>query len=295
MSTAKIVGKLVYATVMTAVRCGFALGSRVVPQQAAIKAEALFTTPQGTRSRQFRDLPPPQQTSIPSAYGELCCYEWPGSGAKRALLVHGWSGSPVQFRALIATLLKQGYGVVCYDQPAHGRSHGKRASLPDFMTGLHAVFSHYPYFDLALAHSLGGTALARFLADSTGTSPVGKVVLAAAPADIEDVTRRFAAMLWLTEPVRGRMQQQIEQRYAQPMTEFAAGKYAKRIKVPVMIAHDKYDREVPFQDAAILHRAIEQSHLLEVDAGGHQKFLKQEQFLDSVMTFANSTAGRSGQ
>lgn len=294
-SVSKVVGKGIYTAVITLLRCRSVLCSYLAPKLAARQADRLFTTPQQGKQKSFRDVPPPQQTMISTAYGKLCCYRWPApeqggkpSSQPKVLLIHGWSGSPLQFQDVIKELVGQGCEVLTYDQPAHGRSEGKRASLPDFNAALQEILTQCGPFDVAIGHSLGATALAYTIAG--GDQRVGKAILAAAPSDIERATKRFAHILWFSEPVRRMMQDRIEQRYGQLMSLFSVTYYGMKIKVPTLVVHDQSDKEVPFEDAQCMHREIAGSKLVKLSASGHQRMLKHPEFVRSVGQFMHTAA-----
>ena len=58
--------------------------------------------------------------------GELALTCW-GNSSPSVLLMHGWGGSRAQMTGFVEPLLKAGYRVVAYDQPAHGDIPFKRA------------------------------------------------------------------------------------------------------------------------------------------------------------------------
>lgn len=283
------IGHGILLGVMAMLRSHFLLCCRVLPDLATGQAERLFCTPRRIKSKPFEGLPPPQEVMLDTAHGRLCCYRWVDPELPRQqkiLLVHGWSGSPQQFQHLARRLLQSGCEIATYDQPAHGSSEGRRVSLPDFIDALDQVLARFGPFDSVLGHSLGGAAVAyRLSRDGKG---IGRAILAAAPADIESVTQRFAKSLWITEPVRRRMQHRIEERYGQMMSRFSADVYAARISTPVLVAHDQYDEEVPFDDAKRLHKEIANSSLLALDAEGHHRMLKHPTFIESVAQFVTT-------
>ncbi|HEY6073502.1 MAG TPA: alpha/beta fold hydrolase, partial [Anaerolineales bacterium] len=65
---------------------------------------------------------------LPFADGELAVTAW-GKGGLAVLLMHGWGGSRAQMTGFVDPLLEAGYGVVAYDQPAHGESEGRMTNL----------------------------------------------------------------------------------------------------------------------------------------------------------------------
>ena len=59
----------------------------------------------------------------------LTTYTWGDPTRQPAvLLAHGWSSFGLRFLPWVAPLRRAGYAVVTFDQPAHGRSSGRRDS-----------------------------------------------------------------------------------------------------------------------------------------------------------------------
>ena len=108
---------------------------------------------------------------------ELACWRW-GTGPL-VMLTHGWGSRAGRWSSLIPLLLESGLSAVAFDAPAHGRSSGNTASMPEFARALLAVRAHLGAAPrAAVGHSLGGAATA--LALSMGFD-AGRAVLIAAP------------------------------------------------------------------------------------------------------------------
>src|SRR5258706_2547887 len=69
--------------------------------------------------------------------GRIAAWAW-GAGPT-VLLVHGWNGAAAQLAPFVAPLVAAGYRVVAFDQPAHGRSRGRSATIVDMADALRAV------------------------------------------------------------------------------------------------------------------------------------------------------------
>ncbi|HMI90586.1 MAG TPA: alpha/beta fold hydrolase, partial [Polyangiales bacterium] len=128
------------------------------PHRAEARAADLFARPQPTRARQLPEVPglTAVHSRISFRDGSLSVSEW-GRGPA-VLLVHGWNGHSGQLTELVAPLVAAGRRVVAFDQPAHGRSSGQRATLIDFAGAVRAVADAVGPLDAIVAHSLGATA-----------------------------------------------------------------------------------------------------------------------------------------
>ena len=78
----------------------------------------------------------------------------------RVLLAHGWAGHGLQLAPFVAPLVDAGFEVMTVDQPAHGASTGRTATLPDFARVLRLVAESFGPLFAVVGHSLGGAAAA---------------------------------------------------------------------------------------------------------------------------------------
>ena len=92
------------------------------------------------------------------------------------LLVHGWAGDAQQMLTLAEALAQAGFDPVLLDFPAHGRSGGWRATLPQFARALWAASARLGPLHAVVAHSLGALAAAHAAANGL---PVGRLALLA--------------------------------------------------------------------------------------------------------------------
>lgn len=142
------------------VRAAFQAMGRLAPGPTARWAEELFCRPPRAPVRQHEEdfLATGRAFEIPSSEGRVAAWEW-GKGPS-VLLVHGWGSRAARFLVLAQPLVRSGFRVVAYDHPAHGRSAGKRTSLPE-STGVLLEVAHHlgPLFG-AVGHSFGGAAIA---------------------------------------------------------------------------------------------------------------------------------------
>ena len=281
----KTLFKGIYQGVLGALRASFWIESRLLPRRAARRALTMFTTPQRLRQPFPPTLPRATEQDLDTAEGRLRCFRWaPPQARRRVLLMHGWSGASTQWQHLIALLLEQECEVLCFDCIGHGASGGRQASLPTFVAMLDQVQRQLGPFDSLVGHSLGAAAAGYALSTGVGRD-FERAVLLAAPADIEDVVRRFAAFLWISDKVRQRLQLLVEQRYQQDMASLAVSRYGPQVQIPVLLVHDQQDPEIPASDLQSFAAALRHRQVLETRGLGHLKILKDRATLGAVVEF----------
>lgn len=272
-------------------RVRFALGGWLMPETTLGRAFRLFGTPlpgARARAREAGDGGARVQ-ELPFGCERLAVYSW-GDPATQplVLLAHGWSSFGLRFLPWVQPLREAGYAVATFDQPAHGRSSGRRATLPMFAQAVHAVARH---FDVPLAglvgHSLGGAAAA--VALSRGL-PAGRVVLVAPAADPYDAAQRFGRMIGLAAHLSRRIFEEYEAITAFPVASMQAHHTAPRIGRPGLVVHDLEDRDVPWSEGERYARYWPQSRLFSTTGLGHHRVLNDPQVIEAALRFLQGEA-----
>src|SRR5690606_25139762 len=105
-------------------------------------AARLFTTPIRHKlpKRELAMETKSQQSplAIPSINKEINVFEY-GTSDRNVLLVHGWSGRGTQLVKIADALVANGYKVISFDAPAHGKSTGKTTLMPEFVMSIHEI------------------------------------------------------------------------------------------------------------------------------------------------------------
>src|SRR5262249_51521566 len=101
---------------LSALRAGFALGSRFAPRRTVDRAARLFATPAASGRKRARAARPDAEMRRESLQvrGEtIAMYVWGNPAAQPyALLAHGWSSFGLRFLSWVAKLRALGYAVV---------------------------------------------------------------------------------------------------------------------------------------------------------------------------------------
>jgi pimeloyl-ACP methyl ester carboxylesterase len=270
----------------------FLTSSLLLPEHAPALAERLFLTPPKPNVNHvpqstFFDFLDAHASYIEYRGRNLASWRWGPLDAPAVLLAHGWGGYAAQMRGFVPQLLRAGYRVVAYDQPAHGLSEGTLTGLPDFAGALAAVAAHHGDVRHVITHSLGGPALA--IAMSRGLR-LKSVVLVSPPSDLVGYSRQFARWTWMPEALRRAMQAAIEERYDLRWFEIEVPRLAPRLNTPALVVHDHQDSFVPWAQGAALARAWPGARLLSTEGLGHGRILDDD---GVVRAAADFIAGKS--
>src|SRR5574339_728155 len=144
----------------------FSASTLLFPELAGAWAERMFLTPPraSDAAASALDLIDARNSFVEHKRRLISTWRWGSRDAPAVLLAHGWGGNAAQMRGFVFPLLKAGYRVIAYDQPAHGVSEGKLTGLPDFADVMGEVAAYYGNVQGVIAHSLGGAGAALALA-----------------------------------------------------------------------------------------------------------------------------------
>ncbi len=137
-------------------------------------------------------------------------YIWGKNNAPTVLLVHGWNGRGAQLASVVQGLVEQGYRVLAFDAPGHGRSSSKNTSLPEISCVIQKLSQHYGSFHTGIAHSFGGLCLMH--AVSRGMK-MDKVVCIASAFNVERLVQFFAKLMQVKPKIVERQKRFLEQQF----------------------------------------------------------------------------------
>lgn len=261
--------------------------SRLAPGLSARLAERLFLTPLRFRvpAREAAWQGSAQRLTV----GPLAVWVW-GTGPRTVLLVHGWAGRGLQLGAFVGPLVEQGFRVVAFDGPGHGRSAGRRSSLPELAAAIAAMARQFTPVESVIAHSLGATATLWALA--RGELATERVVFLAPPARLQGILRRFSEMTGFSLEVLARMKRRIEARFKFRWSSAEPVRLAPELGIPALVIHDRDDREIPATEGRDLAEAWPGARFVATEGLGHLRLLRDPQVIVSAVGFLSSDSLR---
>jgi len=272
---------------IAALRGIFRTVGSVAPGVAARWAEDIFCRPprQEARPVEERYLETGSPFTVSFEGDELRAWSW-GSGPL-VILAHGWGSRAGRWAALAPMLVERGFRVVTYDAPAHGRSPGRRASLPEFSRALEAVAGATGPVHGLVGHSLGAAAIA--LALGAGL-PAERAVLLASPADPEVFADRFAATLAISDTVRATMQRNLETRLQMNWKSLHLPTVVAGLRTPALVIHDRDDPDISPADAEAIAAAWPGARLMLTNGLGHRAIIRAPAVLGAAAAFLSDPA-----
>jgi pimeloyl-ACP methyl ester carboxylesterase len=222
-----------------------------------------------------------KRLKVPSIGKEIDILSY-GYSKKKVLLVHGWAGRSTQLFAFADMLLENGYMVISFDGPAHGKSTGRRTMMPEFLETVKKIDETYGPFEAAVGHSFGGMCLY----SATATFLKLKTFVAIGAGDrVSDIIQNFAYNLSLKPSSGRKIQKGLEKKWQLKADDFASYKMAKNVNIPVLIVHDTEDGDVPVSCAYNIRQNLKKGSLLITHGLGHTKILRNQRIVRESVEF----------
>ncbi len=209
------------------------------------------------------------------------CYTW-GNGSKKILFVHGWASHSFRWKHYIAYFKEKDYTVYAFDARGHGLSEGKYLNLIINAGYIKAVVDNIGGVDAAICHSFGGFSIAYLLKHFPETK-IAKTVIMGAPGEAKHFFSFYQDKLKLSNKTTRAIIDRFKKKLNNIPEYFSSPAFAKEIKIPCLIIHDKNDEEAPVETAIALHKNWSGSSLILTNGLGHH--LKAKELIIDVEKF----------
>jgi pimeloyl-ACP methyl ester carboxylesterase len=269
-------------------RAAFGAIQRAAPGLAARWAARLFCTPprRPISERMAAWLRAARRYDVMDGGRRVAAWSW-GERGPGVLLVHGWGSRGARFIELGGALLAGGYRVVTFDAPGHGASSGRLSSGLEFARAAVAVAKAVGPVSSVVGHSLGGFAAALAMGGGLG---VRRAVFIAPSANVDSYSAQFAALLGVAGPVMTSMRERLERRLGFEWEEMNVPAFAQEMRVPLLVIHDRDDREVGWDNGAAIANAWPGAQLVTTMGLGHHRIVSDPGVIGQVLSFLRQRA-----
>jgi pimeloyl-ACP methyl ester carboxylesterase len=206
-------------------------------------------------------------------------------------LVHGWGGRRTQLAAFVEPLVAAGQRVVALDALGHGESGsgrlgGRRTTLLEVAEALDAVVKVTGPAHAIIAHSGGGAATALAVQDGL---PADRLVFIAPFGNPMPYLRHFARLLGLGRRGYAGLVRRLERLIDSDMAVLDAPTRAAATEPgrlpPLLVIHDRNDREVSHADGRAYAESWPGATLLTTEGLGHRRLLTDPAVVDAAVEF----------
>ena len=238
-----------------------------------------FKTP--VREHQMRDAAEQIKFYASSIQKEIQVYRLSGK-KKKVLLLHGWSGRGTQLFYFAEKLQKENCEIITFDMPAHGQSPGNKTNVLELTCCIQDINQKFSPFDAAIAHSMGSFALLRAIKDGL---PLQSAAIIGSGDSIKGVFYRFSQQLHFSEKITERMITTVEKQFGTKLETYSSSMSIKEIDIPLLIVHDKDDKEAPYECSITLHDLARNSQLKLTSGLGHHRILRDSKTVQHIIQF----------
>lgn len=240
--------KLSQRLTLSYIRTKFKLLTAISKKKAAEKAFELFCTPQ---QRNIKPLPKifEQAESLQFRLDGMLMqgWRWNHPSERKVLILHGYESSVTNFDRYVKPLIKNGYEVLAFDAPAHGRSGGKKINAPLYKRMIQEIHKRFGPVQSYLAHSFGGLAVSLALEETTHTDAY-KLVLIAPAAETITAVDSFFKFLRLDPTIRQPFEKIIIKSGGVSSEWYSICRAMKHIRAKVLWFQDGEDDVTPMSD-----------------------------------------------
>ena len=174
-------------------------------------------------------------------------WRWNHPAERKALILHGFESSVVNFEKYIKPLISKGYEVLAFDAPAHGRSDGKQINAPLYKRTILEIYKRYGPIHSYIAHSFGGLAVCLALEEIRHT-PDYRLVLIAPATETTSAIDSFFKYLQLDPSIRPEFEELILKKGGVVPAWYSIRRAMKHIRANVLWIHDEEDDTTPVTD-----------------------------------------------
>jgi len=217
-------------------------------------------------------------------------FEWQPAtpNGKTVLIVHGYASYFYKFEQYIQPLLKEGFKVIGFDAPGHGRSEGKYINVLIYKEAIEQIIKVHGPIDHFMGHSLGGITLA-LIAETIPHPEKHKFVLIAPATKTSTTFDNYFKMMHFSKDIQNAFLAQLKQISPLPISYFEADRAIENYKGQLLWVHDKGDRVCPYKDLEnFMQKAPPNVKFLITNGLGHNKVYKTPSVIDEIVHFLAS-------
>ncbi|WMJ74662.1 alpha/beta hydrolase [Cytophagaceae bacterium ABcell3] len=269
---------------VSAYRVYFRMAFRMAPEKAAKRALSLFATPinQKVRAKEKLLLEKASRSYIDFEGMKICVYRW-GKSSKKVLCIHGWEGNGDNFGGIAEQLVKEGFEVVAYDQPAHYRSTGRSSNLLQF-SRLSAFLIKSEKPSCVVGHSFGSASGIVAFHDHPDLQ-VEKFIMLSVPDKLISVVNDYARLMRFTRTHKMHLLNYMNRVFGRQVEDIQMNRYIGACNSQMLLIHDKYDKVIPFSYAKNVARGNDKVNLFPIAHAGHYRMLWDPKVISEVSNF----------
>ncbi|WP_306353085.1 alpha/beta fold hydrolase [Flavobacterium sp. '19STA2R22 D10 B1'] len=245
--------------------------SYIAPTSALKLAYRFFSEPREGRfalNTIPKILQEAEQNSITHNDMVFQTYTWKGNEHK-ILLIHGWESNASRWEPFLKILKNSGSTIIALDAPAHGLSSGKEFNIPKYAEFVNILVEKFQP-EYIVGHSLGGATCLYYMEHyATSSLSIQKIVILGAPSELRTILTNYVKLLSLNDKMLRSLEKHLTQHFKIILADFSGKKFASKIKIKGLIAHDIEDTVVAFEEGKQIAASWQMAEFIETKGLGH--------------------------
>lgn len=278
--------KLAQRIALKYIRTKFKLLSAISKKKAAGKAFELFCTPQKRNKKKLPKIFDQGEKLEISVEGKkIYGWRWNHPSQKKAMILHGFESSAINFDRYVKPLINKGYEVLAFDAPAHGRSSGKKITAPLYKQTILEVYRLFGPVQSFIAHSFGGLAVSLALEEINHSNEY-KLVLIAPAAETTTAIDTFFKFLELDRGIRSEFEKLIVKKGGVSSAWYSIRRAMKHIRAKVLWVQDEDDEITPMADVEkVMKENYPNIEFLITKGLGHRRIYRDNKVTRQIIDF----------
>lgn len=268
-------------------RLAFRVLGVITPRAGASWAYRLWYTTHRTKEpqRERHQRKKAESFWLEHEYGRIAAYRWGDRQRPLVLCMHGWNGRATQLGSIIEAFVADGYRVLAFDAPAHGRSDRQATNIFEIAAVLKTLIDQEGMPAIMIGHSFGCMILA-YAIRQFGLTP-DRLVFISAPTSTRYLIDQFAHALRIPNRVMKIFHTNLRQQFGEDVYEkISVEQNLRGNTIPLLIVHDKQDLAVSWRNSERVAEAVKSASTLYTEGLGHRRILRDRNVLRHILTFA---------
>jgi len=272
--------------VLAIIKSYFRIVSIISPRLAARHAFSLFQKTDKTKLKSKEEFFYSSSSTFfaESKYGKITCYENGDPNGEIVFLVHGWNSNAGSMSGIGKSLVNEGFHVISFDLPAHGKSKEKYTNMIYCKDALEAVLRRVSTDQpiSIVAHSFGSLVSAYTL--STMSIRVKNLVYLTCPDKVSSIFEEFRDTIGLGDKAYELMVNKTEQILKDNLEELTVlNKLELTNYEKLVLIHDVHDKVLPYSNSIRIVESLPDTTLFSYEKVGHYRMLWNPEIIETLV------------